>query len=85
MMFGRPAAYAGRRMFACIVDAALVVKLPEDMARRELRDHGRPFARSGREMKQWVQYRPRTARDLQRLASVLEVAARHAAHQLTQE
>jgi hypothetical protein len=84
-MFGRPAAYAGRRLFACIVDATLVVKLPEDMARREVRDHGSPFIRRGREMKQWVRYRPRTARDLQRLASVLEVAARHAAYQLTQE
>jgi len=77
-MFGRPAAFAGRRAFACIVDDALAVKLPADVARRELKQ-------GGRQVKGWIHYRPRTSNDMRRLASVLEVAARHAAQQLTQE
>lgn len=77
-MFGRPAAFAGRRMFARIVDDELAVRLPADVARREL-------AHGGRQVKAWIHYRPRTSNDMRRLASVLEVAARHAARQLTQE
>lgn len=92
-MFGQPAVYAGRRMFACIAGDTLAVKLPPDIARRELaqgrgRDAAvpaRPYVRDGREMKGWVRYAPRTERDVQRLAAMLEVAARHAAHSLTQE
>lgn len=86
-MFGQPAGYAGRRMFACVAGDSLVVKLPREVARRELA-HGRervaaarPYVRDGREMKDWVRYAPRSARDMQRLAAVLEVAARHAARQ----
>jgi len=90
-MFGQPAGYAGRRMFACLAGETIVVRLPPDVARRELGERrgaaavARPYVRRGREMKDWVQYAPRTPRDMMRLASVLEVAARHAAQKLTQE
>ena len=33
LMFGRPGLYAGRKLFACLVDDALIVKLPREAAR----------------------------------------------------
>ena len=36
-MFGRPAGYAGRRMFVCLMDDGLIVKLPAHVAKEELR------------------------------------------------
>jgi len=36
-VFGLPAGYAGRRMFVCLLDDGLIVKLPERMAKDEVR------------------------------------------------
>ena len=79
-MFGLPAGYAGRKMFVCLIEDGLIVKLPEQLAREELR-RGRatPFVRRGQTSKAWIKYVPRTASEARRLAPVLEVAARHVA------
>ena len=77
-MFGLPAGYAGRRLFVCLVEDGLIVKLPEHIAKDEVR-RGKAalFIRQGRPSKAWVKYKPRTAREASRLAPILEVAARH--------
>jgi hypothetical protein len=79
-MFGRPAGYAGRKMFVCLMDDGLIVKLPEQVAKHEVRDgSAEVFMRNGRPSRSWIKYSPRTARDAGRLASILEVAARYVA------
>jgi hypothetical protein len=78
-MFGLPAGYAGRRLFACVMEDGLIVRLPDDAAKRELRGRAVPFSRRGKVMGTWVMYRPRTLADARRLVPVLETAARHIA------
>lgn len=76
-MFGLPAGYAGRKMFVCLVEDGLIVKLPEQLAREELRSgNAVPFTRR-RPSKAWIKYLPRTAREAHRLVPLLELAARH--------
>jgi hypothetical protein len=80
-MFGRPAGYAGRRMFVCLIDDGLIVKLPVHVAKEELRGgRAAPFTRTGRPSRSWIKYTPRHARDAQALAPILEVAARYVVH-----
>ena len=79
-MFGLPAGYAGRKMFVCLIEDGLIVKLPERLAREELRrGNAAPFMRGGKASKGWIKYVPRNARETLRLAPLLEVAARHVA------
>jgi hypothetical protein len=79
-MFGLPAGYAGRRMFVCLIEDGLIVKLPEQVAREELRrGNAAAFTRGGRPSKAWIKYSPRNVREAHRLAPVLELAARHVA------
>jgi len=79
-MFGLPAGYAGRRMFVCLLEDGLIVKLPERIARDEVRG-GKAvvFTRRGRPSKSWIKYTPRTSREAARLSPILELAARHVA------
>jgi len=79
-MFGLPAGYAGRRMFVCLIENGLIVKLPAPVAKEEIRrGHATAFTRRGRLSKTWIKYVPRTTREAYRLARVLELAARHVA------
>ena len=78
-MFGAPGLFAGRRLFACLVDGGLIVKLPADVARRELQRGALPYERRGSRVRAWVIYRPRTSVDARRLWPVLELAVRAAA------
>lgn len=77
-LFGRPAAYAGRRVFAYLMEDGIIVKLPVDVARRERARGVEPHtATPGKDA--WMTYRPRTADDARRLWPILELAARNAA------
>ena len=88
-MFGLPAGYAGRKMFVCLIEDGLRVKLPthvakaEVRARRCVRDSGfgirdsNPQSRVPNPGSVWVKYTPRNAREAGRLAPILEVAARY--------
>jgi|SRR5688572_19626842 hypothetical protein len=92
-MFGLPAVYAGRRLFACLIEGGVIVRLPDDAARRELKAGARPFSRGGRTaagpqrrpLGSWVMYEPRTAAAARRLTPVLEIAARHVARRQAEE
>jgi hypothetical protein len=96
-MFGLPAVYAGRRLFACLIEDGVIVRLPPDVARGELRKGAQPFSgpstrrsrtRSGRGVGRsglWVMYRPRSIVAARRLVPVLELAARDVARQQVEE
>ena len=79
-MFGLPAGYAGRRLFVCLVEDALILKLPGRVAKDEIRrGNATAFTRRGRPSKAWIKYVPLSVREAHRLAPVLELAARHVA------
>jgi hypothetical protein len=78
-MFGLPALYAGRRLFACLLEQGVIVRLPEDDARRAVKAGARPYGRRGRRTGAWVLYEPRTRLAARRLTPTLEIAARHVA------
>lgn len=87
--FGLPAAFAGRRMFACVVEDGLACRLPNDVARRELRAGAKPFSliiqgtRPGaartRAKSGWVYYRPARGLLNKQISMALEEGARLAA------
>jgi hypothetical protein len=96
-MFGLPALYAGRRLFACLIEDGIIVRLPADIARREIRNGATPFsgpstrpsrarsAQGKRRRGSWMMYRPRSIVAARRLVPVLELAAREIARQQVEE
>jgi len=85
-MFGLPAGYVGRKLFTCLIEDGIIVRLPDEVATQEIRSkHASPYSRRAHEMGRWVMYRPRSAAQARRLAPVLEVAARHVAERQTEE
>jgi hypothetical protein len=77
-MFGLPAGYAGRKMFVCLVEDGLIVKLPESLAKAELRGgRATPFIRRGATSKAWIKYVPGNVPEAIRLVPLLERAARY--------
>jgi hypothetical protein len=85
-MFGLPAGYVGRKLFTCLIEDGIIVRLPDDVARREIRSrHAAPYSQRGHAMGSWVMYRPRSPAHARRLAPMLELAARHVAERQTEE
>jgi hypothetical protein len=90
-MFGLPAVYAGRRLFACLIEDGIIVRLPDDVAKRELKAgaktlSGRDAPSKRKPLGSWILYEPRTAAAAARhLTPLLEVAARHVARRQTEE
>lgn len=85
-MFGRPAIYVGRRLVTCLMDDGLIVRLPDDLARREIREkRAKPYSRRGREMGSWVMYEPRTSAAARALTPLLEQGARFIAERQTEQ
>ena len=85
-MFGLPAGYVGRRLFACLMEDGILVRLPQEVARREIRRGASPLSqRPGRPMGSWVMFKPRTALAARRLTPVLEIAARNVAERQVED
>jgi hypothetical protein len=85
-MFGLPAGYAGRRLFACLIEDGVIVRLPKDVAKREITSRrGKPFSPKGKASGSWVMYRPRDVVAARRLAPTLEVAVDHIARRQVEE
>jgi hypothetical protein len=94
-MFGLPALYAGRRLFACLIEDGVIVRLAPEIARREIRNGAKPFSgpssrpSSGRSRKgstgSWMMYRPRSVVAARRLVPLLELAARDVARRQVEE
>jgi hypothetical protein len=82
-MFGLPAIYVGRRLCACLFEEGLLVRLPSEIARREIAAGARPHSRRGRPGGAWIRYEPRTLSSARRLAPLMEVAVRHLARRQT--
>jgi hypothetical protein len=57
-MFGFPAFFVGKKLFACVYGDVAGFKVPEDLARRLLEDpRFAPFQPRGRQrMREWVQF-----------------------------
>ena len=85
-MFGLPAGYVGRRLFACLMEDGLLVRLPDDVARREIRRGASPLSqRPGRALGSWVMFKPRTGVAARRLTPILEIAARNVAERQAED
>jgi hypothetical protein len=84
-MFGLPAGYVGRRLFACLMEDGIIVRLPDEIAKREMKKGGIAFSRRGRELGGWVMYRPRTAAAARTLIPVLEIAVRNVAERQVED
>jgi hypothetical protein len=80
-MFGLPAIYVGRRLCACLFEEGLLVRLPSDIARREIASGARPQSRRGGSSGAWIRYAPRSVAAARRLTPVLEISVRHVARQ----
>ena len=92
-MFGVPAGYVGRRLFACVIEDGIIVRLPQDVAARELKGPGTRFNGPGGKASRtsrpgplgtWVMYRPGTGTAARRLTPLLELAARNVAERQTE-
>jgi hypothetical protein len=75
-LFGRPAAYAGRHVFARVMANGIACRLPADEARRWLKQGARA-ASAQRGTEGWVVFPPRWTADPVRLEAVLERAVQH--------
>ena len=84
-MFGLPAIYAGRRLFTCLIEDGLIVRLPPEIAKRELRKGAKPYSERMRPGGTWMMYRPRSIVAARRLVPVLELAAREVARQQVED
>lgn len=78
-MFGYPAFFTGRKMFACVYGAGVALRLP-DLKVMQLhgRDDVSEFRPHGRRMRNWVHITRERAVDYQRDARLLRDAARFA-------
>lgn len=64
-MFGYPAYYVRKRLFACVYEDGVGIKVPEDLANDLIKNEGiiyfQPLGRS--RMKQWIQINRRNPED----------------------
>ena len=85
-MFGLPALYVGRRLVTCLMEDGILIRLPRELAREEIRaKRGKPFTRRGRDTNDWVMYTPKTAVAARKLTPTLERASRHVAERQVEE
>jgi hypothetical protein len=85
-MFGLPAIYVGRRLVTCLIEDGLIVRLPLELAREEIRSkRGRPYNQHSRETGNWVRYTPKTASAARALVPIVERATRYQAERHTEE
>lgn len=75
-MFGLPAFYAGRKLFACVYGASVGLKLPEETIRGLHGSHIVPFQPYGKPpMRQWIEIRRARATDYRCDAHLFRQAA----------
>ena len=85
-MFGLPAVYVGRRLVTCLIEDGIIVRLPREIASREIKSkRAAPYSHGGRDSRNWVMYQPRSAVAARALAPVIEAAVRDSAERQTEE
>lgn len=75
-MFGHPAFYVGKKMFACLYGDGVGLKLPAHEVTRLLKEaHALPFQPYGKpKMREWVQLNRADSSDYHQDLAVLELA-----------
>jgi hypothetical protein len=85
-MFGLPAIYVGRRLVTCLIEDGIIVRLPNEVARNEIKSkRGKPYSRRGRETGSWVMYTPKSSIAARALTPTIEKAAREIAERQVED
>ena len=67
-MFGYPAYYIGKKLFACVYEDGVGIKVPEDLAKKLIGTEGivsfRPMGRT--KMREWIQINRQNSDDYQK-------------------
>jgi TfoX/Sxy family transcriptional regulator of competence genes len=76
-MFGYPAFYVGRRLFACLYEGGVGLKVPERLATYLVqRGHAIPFRPYGKpKMREWIQINHACSRDYEQDRDIFLLAA----------
>ena len=79
-MFGYPAYYVGRSMFACLYEGKVGLKLPENTANEARTKQGisdfQPYGKP--KMREWVQFDFDSEEELRRYIEIIDAAIRYA-------
>jgi hypothetical protein len=85
-MFGVPAIYVGRKLACCLMEEGILMRLPPDVAKREVTEkRAKGYSSRGRALGNWVMYEPKTAVAARRLAPTIEIAVRHIGERLNED
>jgi hypothetical protein len=78
-MFGYPAYYIGKRLFACIYENGVGIKVPEDLAEKLTKTAGityfQPLGRA--KMNQWIQITRQDPKDYLKDLDIFQIAIDH--------
>jgi hypothetical protein len=80
-MFGYPAYYKGKKLFACVYEDGVGIKVPEDLAGKLTKTEGityfQPLGRA--KMKQWIQIKRQDPRDYLKDLETFQISIDHVA------
>ena len=80
-MFGYPAYYIGAKLFACVYEDSVGLKVPEDLAQHLLKrkeiTHFQPLGR--RKMREWIQINRTHSEDYRQDKDIFEASFQHVA------
>jgi predicted DNA-binding protein (MmcQ/YjbR family) len=77
-MFGVPAYYVGKKMFASLFEEGVCVKVPEERVKVLLKkEHIKPFRPMGRTMKDWVMVNRKESADYLKDRALFEESIRY--------
>lgn len=79
-MFGYPAYYVGRTMFACLYEGNMGLKIPEEEAdKARLKEKITDFRPKGRpKMREWIQFSLHTEKELALHEDLIDIALQYA-------
>ena len=79
-MFGYPAYYAGRSMFACLYEGKVGLKVPEEKANEARAKEGvsdfQPYGKP--KMREWIQFDFDSEEELSQYSDLIDIAIRYA-------
>jgi predicted DNA-binding protein (MmcQ/YjbR family) len=75
-MFGYPAYYVNKKLFACVYEDAVGIKVPEELANQLLsRPHITPFQPMGKpKMREWIQINRKRSFDYEKDVEIFEAS-----------
>ncbi len=79
-MFGYPAYYVGRSMFACLYEGKIGLKIPEETANEARTREGisdfQPYGKP--KMREWIQFNFDSEEELRQFSDLIGIAIRYA-------